>query len=162
MKTDEFARAVTRELEKFGLTGAVSVEAASRVGAGPLEARLAVRDASGRHVRIAVDAALDGDALSHAIRGELQRGLRLCPLCQRMGHVEKIRAEGGTHEACAVRCPACGDYEIDQSLVKDFRAAWDRADPEVLPRLSALADSVRAAPGRRITADQWAKESGRT
>lgn len=163
MKTDDFAKAVTWELEQFGLTGAVRVEAASRVGAGPLEARLAVLDAPGRHVHIAVDPALEGERLEHAIRGELQRGLRLCPLCQRIGHVEKIRGEGGTHDACAVRCPACGEYEIDQALVKDFRAAWDRLDPDLLPRLAALAESIRAAPRpRRITTDQWQKESGRT
>ena len=91
---------------------------------------------------------------ARAIRDELRRALRLCPLCQRMGRVEKIRDASGRQEACAVRCPACGDYEIDQALIRTLRSAWERGEASVLARLPLVAEGLRSRPAadRRLTA----------
>jgi hypothetical protein len=141
---------VTTALESLGVADRVTVASAQ------------LRDSTDWTIALAFDGPpssiiapdRDEEQTSAAIRGELRRALRMCPLCQRIGHVEKIRDAEGRQEACAVRCPACGDYEIDQSLIRDLRSAWERGDENVLARLPGVADALRQRPeaDRRLRA----------
>ena len=103
----------------------------------------------------AADAAADAARVASETRAELRRALRMCPLCERIGHVEKLRGAAGRQEGCVVRCPACGEFEIDQELIRRFRSAWERRDAAVLDRLPSLSERTRAGSHVRITADTW-------
>lgn len=109
----------------------------------------------GRAVIISVATSGDAGRVARETRAELRRALRMCPLCQRIGHVEKLRGAAGQQEGCIVRCPACGDFEIDQELIRRFRSAWERRDAVILDRLPSLSDRTRAGSHARITADNW-------
>jgi hypothetical protein len=109
----------------------------------------------GRIVTISVGTSGDAAHVASETRAELRRALRMCPLCQRMGHVEKLRNAAGQQEACLVRCPACGDFEIDQESIRRFRAAWERHDTAILDRLPSLSERTRAGSHVRIAADNW-------
>ncbi len=85
----------------------------------------------------------------------LRRALRMCPLCDRIGHVEKLRGATGQQEGCVVRCPACGEFEIDQELVRRFRSARERHDAATLDRLPSLSERTRGGAHVRITTDNW-------
>jgi hypothetical protein len=115
--------------------------------------------AAGKTVTISVtpgaDANADAARMDSDTRAELRRALRMCPLCDRIGHVEKLRGAAGQQEGCVVRCPACGDFEIDQELVRRFRSARERDDAAVLDRLPSLSERTRAGDHVRITADNW-------
>ena len=104
---------------------------------------------------IAGTAADDAARVESETRAELRRALRMCPLCDRIGHVEKLRGATGQQEGCAVRCPACGDYEIDQELVRRFRSARERHDFAVLERLPSLSERTRTGSHVRISTDNW-------
>lgn len=110
---------------------------------------------SGAAVKISVAAADDAARIESETRAELRRALRMCPLCDRIGHVEKLRGAAGQQEGCAVRCPACGDYEIDQELVRRFRSARERHDFAVLERLPSLSERTRTGSHVRISTDNW-------
>jgi hypothetical protein len=155
MRPDEFAQAVTRAIDTLGLAGEVRVAALTQDEDGTLDAALdvLVRPEAGAHVRLAPTT--EPGRVARELRGELRRALRLCPVCQRIGQVEKIRGESGAHEACRVVCPACGQYEIEQALIRDLRAAWERGDPDVLGRLPALSDALKRGPQPRLTVDGW-------
>jgi hypothetical protein len=146
MTEAEVFQRVSAELETLGVSDRVKVGRAER------------RDSSQWQVALSLDGPptsimvpdRDDESTGKAIRGELRRALRMCPLCQRIGHVEKIRDSSGQQEACAVRCPACGEYEIDQALIRDLRSAWERGDEKVLTKLPGVADALRQrAPGDR-------------
>lgn len=124
------------------------------------ELRLLAGDGDGDDRTVSISVAASGDAAQVAkeTRGELRRALRMCPLCQRIGHVEKLRGAAGQHEGCIVQCPACGDFEIDQPLIRQFRSAWERGDDAVLGRLPSLSERTRAGSHVRITADNWQDE----
>jgi hypothetical protein len=113
--------------------------------------------AAGKTVTISVTPNADADAprMESDTRAELRRALRMCPLCDRIGHVEKLRGAAGQQEGCVVRCPACGEFEIDQELVRRFRSARERDDAAVLDRLPSLSERTRAGDHVRITADNW-------
>jgi hypothetical protein len=113
--------------------------------------------AGGKIVTISVTPNADADAarMESETRAELRRALRMCTLCDRIGHVEKLRGAAGQQEGCVVRCPACGDFEIDQELVRRFRSARERDDAAVLDRLPSLSERTRAGDHVRITADNW-------
>ena len=110
---------------------------------------------TGGTVKISVAASDDAARVASETRAELRRALRMCPLCQRIGHVEKLRGATGQQEGCVVRCPACGDFEIDQELIRRFRSAWERHDDAVLDRLPSLSERTRAGSNVRITAENW-------
>jgi hypothetical protein len=161
MNADEFRARVTRALEELGVASEVVIH---QVGTEPAadEAAVARWTADVRitarpdaAIAIAVAEGLDEDRRGREIRAELRRALRMCPLCQRIGHVEKLRNAQGQQEACSVRCPACGDFEIDQSLIRELRSAWERADREVLDRLPAVSDATHRGEAPRLTADTW-------
>jgi hypothetical protein len=113
----------------------------------------------GAVVKISVAAADDVARMESETRAELRRALRMCPLCDRIGHVEKLRGATGQQEGCVVRCPACGEFEIDQELVRRFRSARERHDAAILDRLPSLSERARTgADGGshvRITSDNW-------
>ena len=129
----------------------------SETGADPMTAELRIGDATDGSgaVKISVAAADDEARMESETRAELRRALRMCPLCDRIGHVEKLRGATGQQEGCAVRCPACGDYEIDQELVRRFRSARERHDNAVLDRLPSLSERTRVGSHVRISADNW-------
>ena len=105
---------------------------------------------------ISIAGDIDAARIESEARAELRRALRMCPLCERIGHVEKLRrGETGQQEGCAVRCPACGEFEIDQELVKRFRSARERHDADVLDRLPSLSERTRGGSHVRITAGNW-------
>jgi hypothetical protein len=155
MTSDEFVTAVSQAIDALGLAGEVQVAGASVGDDGAHDARLTVRvnPAADAHVRLAPG--VEGPRAAREIRGELRRALRLCPVCQRIGHVEKIADSAGVHDACLVVCPSCGRYEIDQALIKDLRAAWERGDADVLGRLPSLSSELRQGTRGRITAANW-------
>jgi hypothetical protein len=129
-------------------TGAMTAEL--RVGGGD-----STGGGGGGTVKISVAADGDEARVESETRAELRRALRMCPLCDRIGHVEKLRGASGQQEGCVVRCPACGDYEIDQELVRRFRSARERHDDAVLDRLPSLSERTRSGAHVRITADNW-------
>lgn len=131
-------------------TGALTAEL--RIGVGGDSAS---GGSGGGTVKIAVAADGEEARVESETRAELRRALRMCPLCDRIGHVEKLRGASGQQEGCVVRCPACGDYEIDQELVRRFRSARERHDAAVLDRLPSLSERTRAGSHVRITADNW-------
>jgi hypothetical protein len=164
MIAEEFRARVSRALEELGVSGEVVVhqvaaEAAadaseeSAVARWTADVRITARPDTA--IALAVAEGLDEDRLGREIRAELRRALRMCPLCQRIGHVEKLRNAQGTQEACAVRCPACGEFEIDQALIRELRAAWERADRDVLDRLPAVSDATHRGEAPRLTAATW-------
>lgn len=112
----------------------------------------------GRAVTISVARADDVAQVESETRGELRRALRMCPLCQRIGHVEKLRNAAGQQEGCAVRCPACGEFEIDQESIRRFRSAWERRDVAILDRLPSLSAQTRDGSNVRITVDSWKRD----
>jgi hypothetical protein len=164
MTAEQFRARVSGALEELGVAGEVVVhqvaaEAAadasdeSAVARWTADVRITARpDAA---IALAVAEGLDEDRLGRELRAELRRALRMCPLCQRIGHVEKLRNAQGQQEACAVRCPACGDFEIDQSLIRELRSAWERADREVLDRLPAVSDATQRGTAARLTRENW-------
>lgn len=137
--------AMTAELRVAGEAGASG--AGSRGGSG---------DGT---VKVSVTAADDDARMESETRAELRRALRMCPLCDRIGHVEKLRGATGQQEGCTVRCPACGEFEIDQELVRRFRSARERHDDAILDRLPSLSERTRSGSHDgshvRITADNW-------
>ena len=152
---EDFATIVRGALADLGVADAVTlIDTAIQPDTGARTADLRVNAAGDKTVGIAVGATDDEARLASDTRAELRRALRMCPLCQRIGHVEKLRSSEGQHEGCIVRCAACGEYEIDQELVKRFRSAWERGDHTVLDRLPSL--SARTSGGGahvRITTD---------
>lgn len=50
------------------------------------------------------------DAFRAAAQYELQKYLRLCPLCQRESYVQRLDPAAAV---LFVNCPSCRDYEID-------------------------------------------------
>ena len=157
--SEDFEAVVRRALVMLGVAGEVTVIRAGLSGDGTLTADLRVNAAGDKAVGISVAAPDDEARLESETRAELRRALRLCPLCQRIGHVEKLRGAEGQQEGCIVRCPACGEYEIDQELVRRFRSAWERDDRTVLERLPSLSARTRAESHVRITTGTWRGES---
>lgn len=155
MTLDEFAAAVRNEIAGLGVADQVQLDAVCREGDQPFEATLSITSRPGATVRIALAQSVPADAAGRELRGELRRALRMCPLCQRIGHVEKLRDEAGHHNACLVRCPACGQFEIDQALIRDFRDAWERRDDRVLARLPELSRAVQEGRTGKITQENW-------
>lgn len=176
MTREDFEGIVRRALEALGVADQVTLigGAGEATDTGAMTARLRVGggDASGGGsvgaggagggtVMISVAAAADTDTGADAARmesetrAELRRALRMCPLCDRIGHVEKLRGATGQQEGCAVRCPACGEFEIDQELVRRFRSARERDDAATLDRLPSLSERTRAGSHVRITTDNW-------
>jgi hypothetical protein len=119
------------------------------------ELRLVAGGSDDRPVTISVATSGDAAGVASETRAELRRALRMCPLCQRIGHVEKLRGATGRQEGCIVSCPACGDFEIDQELIRRFRSAWERHDPAILDRLPSISERTRTGSHVRITADNW-------
>lgn len=163
MTREDFEGIVRRALEALGVADQVTLIAADATpepGAGAMTAELRVGGGDGSSggdtVKISVAAAGDDAArMESETRAELRRALRMCPLCERIGHVEKLRGATGQQEGCAVRCPACGEFEIDQELVRRFRSARERHDAATLDRLPSLSERTRAGAHVRITADNW-------
>jgi hypothetical protein len=155
MTRDEFAQAVAQALETLGLGRDVRVADLAEDADGTLHATLEIPASPDTDARVRLPSGTDPARAPRELRGELRRALRLCPVCQRIGHVEKIRSESGAHEACRVVCPACGAYEIEQALIRDLRAAWERSDPDVLGRLPALSDELKRGAHPRLTVDDW-------
>jgi hypothetical protein len=161
MNADDFRTRVTRALEELGVAGEAAVQQvtaeAAEGGAARWTADIRVTARPDAPILIGIADGLDEERGGRELRGELRRALRMCPLCQRIGHVEKLRNAQGQQEACAVRCPACGQFEIDQSLIKELRAAWERDDRDVLDRLPGVSEVTRrgheVAP--RLTKDNW-------
>jgi hypothetical protein len=156
MTEDVFRAVLLQALEALGVAGEV-VPQRLVAAEGRWSAALDVRAKAGTVVQIAVSDADDPGRVGRDVRSELRRALRMCPLCQRIGHVEKLRDAEGQQEACAVRCPACGEFEIDQALIRDLRAAWERGDRSVLDRLAAVSEVTRRGPGAtpRLTNENW-------
>jgi hypothetical protein len=161
MTGEDFEALVRRALATLRVDDQVTVSGANAAPVnGAMTARLLIAggDAAGGNtvtISVAADAATDAARLESETRAELRRALRMCPLCDRIGHVEKLRGATGQQEGCAVRCPACGDYEIDQELVRRFRSARERDDAAVLDRLPSLSERTRTGAHVRITADNW-------
>jgi hypothetical protein len=154
---EDFAITVRRALAALAVADDVTLVRTSEPSDGPLEADLRVGQAE-KTVSISVAATDDAARLESETRAELRRALRMCPLCQRIGHVEKLRGVEGQHEGCIVRCAACGEYEIDQELVRRFRSAWERNDHTVLERLPSLSARTRGGSHVRITSESWRGE----
>jgi hypothetical protein len=165
MTREEFEDVVRRALDELRVADQVTL-----VGVAPTpdndamtaELRFVAGSSDDRPVTISVasgatSSAESGDAarVASETRAELRRALRMCPLCQRIGHVEKLRGATGQQEGCIVRCPGCGDYEIDQELIRRFRSAWERHDAVVLDRLPSISERTRTGSHVRITADNW-------
>jgi hypothetical protein len=162
--SEDFEVVVRRALAALGVADEVTLIHAggSNGSAGDaLTAELRVNAAGAKSVSISVNTTDDDARLESETRAELRRALRMCPLCQRIGHVEKLRGAEGPQEGCVVRCPACGEYEIDQELVRRFRSAWERNDRTVLERLPSLSARTRGGSHVRITTESWRGESGR-
>jgi hypothetical protein len=160
MTAEEFRARVARALEELRVASEVVIhqvaaEAAEGVAVARWTADVRVASKPDTAITIAVAEGLDEERRAKEIRAELRRALRMCPLCQRIGHVEKLRNAQGQQEACAVRCPACGDFEIEQSLIRDFRSAWERDDRDVLDRLPVLSETTQRGDAPRITATNW-------
>lgn len=165
MSPEEFAARITRALDELGVAPdvvihQVAAEAAEGVASQAVTiarwtADLRATARPDAAIRIAVAEGLEEDRLGRELRAELRRALRLCPLCQRIGHVEKIRDAQGEQEACAVRCPACGAFEIDQSLIKSLRSAWERNDRDVLDRLPSVSEATHRGDAPRLTSENW-------
>jgi hypothetical protein len=169
MTREDFEGIVRRALEALGVGDQVTVIGADTTpDTGAMTARLSVAGGTGGigrgsgsggdgggTVTISVAAADDAARMESETRAELRRALRMCPLCDRIGHVEKLRGATGQQEACAVRCPACGEFEIDQELVRRFRSARERHDGATLDRLPSLSERTRAGSHVRITTDNW-------
>lgn len=153
--SEDFATVVRGALADLGVADAVTlVTAVDQADTGTRTAELRV-NTGGKTVSISVAAADDAARLASETRAELRRALRMCPLCQRIGHVEKLRGAEGQQEGCVVRCSACGEYEIDQELVKRFRSAWERRDQAVLDRLPSLSARTSGGAHVRITTENW-------
>jgi hypothetical protein len=155
MTADQFRLLLLRSIETLGVGAEV---APRRIESSPdsrWSADVEILARPGTLVAIAVADTGDEERLTRDVRGELRRALRMCPLCQRIGHVEKLRNAEGQQEACAVRCPACGEFEIDQALIRDFRSAWERGDRSVLDRLPAVSDRTREGTAGRLTSENW-------
>lgn len=153
MTREEFEDVVRRALAGLGVGDQVTLIATGTAAdTGAMMAEMRVGEGA---VKISVAAEGDAARLESETRAELRRALRMCPLCDRIGHVEKLRGASGQQEGCAVRCPACGDYEIDQELVRRFRSARERDDAAVLDRLPSLSERTRAGSHIRITSDNW-------
>jgi hypothetical protein len=163
MTREDFEGVVRRALTGLGVGDQVTLigtGAAPDTGAMTAELRIgggSGSDASSGGGAVKISVAADGDEarVESETRAELRRALRMCPLCDRIGHVEKLRGAAGQQEGCVVRCPACGDYEIDQELVRRFRSARERHDAAVLDRLPSLSERTRAGSHVRISADNW-------
>jgi hypothetical protein len=156
MEPDAFEAIVQHALADLGVADEVKlIHAGDRSDTGALTAELRVIGKGDETVRISVTATDEAARVESETRAELRRALRMCPLCQRIGHVEKLRGTQGQQEGCTVRCPACGEYEIDQDLVRRFRSAWERNDRTVLERLPSLSDQTRRGEHVRITAERW-------
>ena len=155
----DFEAVVRQALATLGVADEVTLVRAGRADDGvALAADVRLNAAGAKTVSIAVAPTTDDARLASETRAELRRALRMCPLCQRIGHVEKVRGAEGQQEGCIVRCPACGEFEIDQELVKRFRSAWERNDRAVLDRLPSLSTRTRGGPHVRITAEGWRGE----
>jgi hypothetical protein len=155
---EEFEDVVRRGLAELRVADQVTlagVAATPESDALTAELRLVADSGGGRAVTISVATSGDAARVASETRAELRRALRMCPLCQRIGHVEKLRGATGQQEACTVQCPACGDFEIDQELIRRFRSAWERRDAATLERLPTLSERTRAGSHVRITADNW-------
>jgi hypothetical protein len=178
MTREDFEGLVRRSLEALGVSDQVTLIGADATpDTGAMTAKLRVGNGSGTAgtagagggggatgaagntvtISVAADVVADADAarMESETRAELRRALRMCPLCDRIGHVEKLRGATGQQEGCVVRCPACGEYEIDQELVRRFRSARERRDAATLDRLPSLSERTRAGSHVRITADNW-------
>jgi hypothetical protein len=165
MTPEEFAARTMRALDELGVAPDVvihQVAAESAEGVASQTVTVARWTADVRvtarpdtPIRVAVADGLDEERLGRELRSELRRALRLCPLCQRIGHVEKIRDARGQQDACAVRCPECGDFEIDQTLIKGLRSAWERNDRDVLDRLPSVSEATQRGEAPRLTEANW-------
>jgi hypothetical protein len=157
MTREDFEGIVRRALEALGVSDQVTLigaDAAPDTGAMTAKLRIGA-DGNTVSISVAADVAADAARMESETRAELRRALRMCPLCDRIGHVEKLRGATGQQEGCVVRCPACGEFEIDQELVRRFRSARERHDATVLDRLPSLSERTRAGSQVRITADNW-------
>lgn len=165
MTAEEFRARTARALEELGVAEevvihAIAAEAAEGAAVARWTADVRVVSRPDAAIAIGVAEGLDEPRLVRELRAELRRALRMCPLCQRIGHVEKLRNAQGQQEACSVQCPACGDFEIDQALIRELRAAWEQGDRDVLDRLPAVSDTIRQGVGPRLTSENW-KDVGR-
>jgi hypothetical protein len=150
--------AMTAELRLIADSSIAASSSADSSAAGRSGTSGSDTTGSGRTVSISVAASGDAARVASETRAELRRALRMCPLCQRIGHVEKLRGAAGQQEGCVVRCPACGDFEIDQELIRRFRSAWERHDAAILDRLPSLSERTRVGSHVRITADDWQRD----
>jgi hypothetical protein len=157
MDSDRFRKILLQAVESLGVSDQVAARRVSEANDGGWSADVEILARPGTLVNIAVGAEPDEARLMRDVRGELRRALRMCPLCQRIGHVEKLRNAAGQQEACAVRCPACGEFEIDQALIRDLRSAWERDDRAVLDRLPTVSEVMRREQGTapRLTSENW-------
>jgi hypothetical protein len=157
MTSDELRARILHAIDTLGVADQVVPRRVDLTPDGTWSVDIEILAKQGALVTIAGSAAGEAARVDEDIRGELRRALRMCPLCQRIGHVEKLRNAQGQQEACVVRCPACGEFEIDQALIRDFRSAWERGDRSVLDRLPAVAEATRRRPGAgaRLTRDNW-------
>jgi hypothetical protein len=153
MTTTEFANLVQRALEELDVARAVTLGDIRRNDDDALIAALTSN--SGGSVEIVVPASIEPAAVPREIRQELRRALRMCPLCQRIGHVEKLREPGDDPKACLVRCPECGEFIIAMPLIRSLRDAWETHDEDVLRKLPQVSRAVKTPrPDRvRVSAD---------
>jgi hypothetical protein len=153
MTTTEFANLVQRALAELDVARAVALGDVRRSDDDALIA--ALTSDSGGSVEIVVPASIEPGEVPREIRQELRRALRMCPLCQRIGHVEKLREPGEDPKACLVRCPACGEFIIAMPLIRSLRDAWEAHDEDVLRKLPHVSEAVRKPrPDRvRLSAD---------
>jgi hypothetical protein len=158
MTGEEFLARVVRALEDLGVAEVAVDRVAAEADGGQkgqwsADLRLASRPATPVSIRATENP--DEARFAADLRAELRRALRMCPLCQRIGHVEKLRNAQGEQEACAVRCPSCGEFEIDQALIRELRGAWERGDRDVLDRLPAVSTATREGAQPRLTRENW-------
>lgn len=88
------------------------------------------------------------EALRVTAQDELQQCLKLCPLCQREGYVQRLDSHA---TVLFVSCPSCGEYEINGEASEELRkgVARDRADVlKAIPRLIEFVRGANAGPRR--------------
>ena len=82
---------------------------------------------------------------------ELQKYLKLCPLCQRESYVHRVDPMA---VSLFVSCPSCGEYEISGADIDELRIGVAVENREIVEALPRLVEFVHTGSGT-VRIDGW-------
>jgi len=101
---------------------------------------------------VAVQQEWSPEQAGRELRLELRDKLWICPLCQRRSQIRRVV----DREVFRVTCDRCGRFEIESTLLDEFRLAYEAGDQSLVEHLLRLSQfTVRASGMPFLSAENW-------